>query len=1115
MMEPLVRVSECARPRIEIVRVPSTERAGFRPLDGVQLRAAYSHVRVGTYCPEPQRPIAKPETGATRRTESKPPVELQARKYKKNLGPVSRLLRRRHHATSLATKSCDNIYSVNKTHSFFEWKHGHDQGRQSSSLDWRVGRSIDKINSSNLEYRKASRSAEHLSRSGTLQTSSTKSKIVSLLKRLSPRLPRPNGKGSLPSSPSICPWVQVEYTSNGVDARDGQSQPHTQLENDYSFQRELQLNEMRKRAIKANDSAKKEAASDARMVTKDKKSLRACSPPNVQIRDLNPNLRAAHEDRGSSEERRAAARPNSVSTTGAAADSSVGRREVAGLLNRPDSPGASLPRTSRRSRPHSLAVQPLNYQRLDPDQQLLREHQRQVLASDRVPPPPPRVNIVVAPGSGKRGPDPGGKHPSMTSQESIGSCSLDVEKSASDRSDVNAGSLSERTLHSLALSACNGHDSSLVISGAEPAIRVTQACGEHLASNGHGSAVEPTATEPTIVADNGSTEQLTRIDACTESCTSSSKKPSYLGLACSISGYSGITRYDSKLREGFRSRDSSPGARLIVRDTSPAGFRSQDPNQSLTAQPKSQSISPLAMDRQCNGLANGVRDAKCSSKYLDSRTASPYSSDGYSEVDRGIATGRDESILDPVHTSSPIRKVAGGAGSPVAARIASYNQQNNSFLSTSSPKCFNVSHTSHNSSSGVLNGSSSLDQDASLCILNASSGSEKSFIQQRVERLYGPGALAQGFYKRGGSPRTNGSKLAALNASYGVDKSIIGNNNHNNNNNDTSVVDEATLRDEEESLRSLPVLRHLRPEFRAQLPVVSPRRPTDGTEQVVKPLKRISISSQKTDTKENKENAVKQKNEPVTNGTKMSPSIVNDANQQQQPAVPEVVPATKSDVLSQNNGNARNDKPERSEDQEKDGHYYVNLLNREKSRLLAMSQQAQDELDSCTELGISEDVAGKLRSAIGKTGLLTGQRMHQFEGLCQLNINKVPHEQFPTTNEDLAGFWDMVMLQVDQIDGMYAGIEAMRKSGWQEVPDRPAVPELRSVPSTPQNGTSARRRQTPASKAKSSMNTEAARKAREAREQNRRQMLEERRRAMRANANKSTDNAIEIFAPET
>lgn len=52
----------------------------------------------------------------------------------------------------------------------------------------------------------------------------------------------------------------------------------------------------------------------------------------------------------------------------------------------------------------------------------------------------------------------------------------------------------------------------------------------------------------------------------------SGKKPSYLGLACSVSGYSGITTYDSKLREGFRSRDHSPGRLGIIksRDVSPS-----------------------------------------------------------------------------------------------------------------------------------------------------------------------------------------------------------------------------------------------------------------------------------------------------------------------------------------------------------------------------------------------------------------------------------------------------------------------------------------------------------------------------------------------------------------
>lgn len=62
-----------ARPKIEIVRVSSIERSNFRPLDGVQLRATYSHVRVGTYCPEPEARLA----------ENKPPIEQQARRFKK------------------------------------------------------------------------------------------------------------------------------------------------------------------------------------------------------------------------------------------------------------------------------------------------------------------------------------------------------------------------------------------------------------------------------------------------------------------------------------------------------------------------------------------------------------------------------------------------------------------------------------------------------------------------------------------------------------------------------------------------------------------------------------------------------------------------------------------------------------------------------------------------------------------------------------------------------------------------------------------------------------------------------------------------------------------------
>lgn len=59
-----------------------------------------------------------------------------------------------------------------------------------------------------------------------------------------------------------------------------------------------------------------------------------------------------------------------------------------------------------------------------------------------------------------------------------------------------------------------------------------------------------------------------------------------------------------------------------------------------------------------------------------------------------------------------------------------------------------------------------------------------------------------------------------------------------------------------------------------------------------------------------------------------------------------------------------------------------------------------------------------------------------------------------------------------------------------------------------------KRRVIPVHKAKPSTNSEANKKAREAREQARRQLIEERRRAMRSNVQNS-ENSVKIFAPET
>ena len=46
-------------------------------------------------------------------------------------------------------------------------------------------------------------------------------------------------------------------------------------------------------------------------------------------------------------------------------------------------------------------------------------------------------------------------------------------------------------------------------------------------------------------------------------------------------------------------------------------------------------------------------------------------------------------------------------------------------------------------------------------------------------------------------------------------------------------------------------------------------------------------------------------------------------------------------------------------------------------------------------------------------------------------------DQFQTTSQDLAGFWDMVLIQVEDVLGMFEDIEKMRQNGWREIRTTP------------------------------------------------------------------------------
>ncbi|KAI4468546.1 disks large-associated protein dap sap90/psd-95-associated protein [Holotrichia oblita] len=182
----------------------------------------------------------------------------------------------------------------------------------------------------------------------------------------------------------------------------------------------------------------------------------------------------------------------------------------------------------------------------------------------------------------------------------------------------------------------------------------------------------------------------------------------------------------------------------------------------------------------------------------------------------------------------------------------------------------------------------------------------------------------------------------------------------------------------------------------------------------------------------------------------------------------------------------------------KDGHYFLSILDKQATRLLGLADQAEKELD---QEDLPEEAKGYLRSASGKAKLLVSQKMQQFRGLCTNNIKQVEGEAFPTTNEDLQGFWDMIMLQVDQIDTLFKELDKLRANNWQE--EKPPVTT---------NGSSVKPKKVVKSNRPISATAEENRKIREAQ---RKKMLEERRKAMREQQNKPTRQSIEIFVPES
>lgn len=378
--------------------------------------------------------------------------------------------------------------------------------------------------------------------------------------------------------------------------------------------------------------------------------------------------------------------------------------------------------------------------------------------------------------------------------------------------------------------------------------------------------------------------------------------PSYLSLACAVNGYSTTTKYNSERIS--KSRESSPHRLHEFEHLTPPTRPAQSSCNNFLSPPNSSHSHAI----KTNSHEKPMEDQLCS-----------------------------------IETLKVVRKEGHSFTQSLLSSCSAGNlQDNGGFNRQSDIKTTLISRVSE--SQEFFN-----------------SRESKSFIQQRVERLYGPGALAQGFFvnKRQRSKHSESNSDKRCNTT--TDLKLFSDNGQYNKVSEESVVRQSC------SSSTLPVLRHLRPEFRAQLSIVSLRRSVEGNV-VTKVTDQVKITNNLQPPSEIHENV---------DWTVVPPRDTSNETKEKELPGRHIIYYLDLFlyylyifIISE----------------VKDGHYFLEMCIKVNNRLLSLAAQAEAEAE---QNDLSEEVKGKLRSAYGKARLLVSQKMEQFKGLCVNNIHQV------------------------------------------------------------------------------------------------------------------------------
>ncbi|XP_037351453.2 disks large-associated protein 4 isoform X3 [Talpa occidentalis] len=186
----------------------------------------------------------------------------------------------------------------------------------------------------------------------------------------------------------------------------------------------------------------------------------------------------------------------------------------------------------------------------------------------------------------------------------------------------------------------------------------------------------------------------------------------------------------------------------------------------------------------------------------------------------------------------------------------------------------------------------------------------------------------------------------------------------------------------------------------------------------------------------------------------------------------------------------------------RDGYWFLKLLQAETERLEGWCCQMDKETK---ENNLSEEILGKVLSAVGSAQLLMSQKFQQFRGLCEQNLN--PDANPRPTAQDLAGFWDLLQLSIEDISMKFDELYHLKANSWQlvETPEK-RKEEKKPPPPVPKK---------PA-KSKPAVSRDKASDAGDKQRQEARKRLLAAKRAASVRQNSATESAdsIEIYVPE-